>query len=307
MTVEQSESGLAQPRAIVLRQARAWVKAIRVHQWSKNVLVFAPLFLAHAILDPWPLRQSLLAFACFCLAASALYLVNDVVDAPRDRTHPHKKSRPFASGLLDPAAGLAAACALFATALAAAWLIQPMLAGVLAIYGAVTLSYCLYFRRTLMLDVLALTAGYILRILAGNAATGIEVSAWLLAFALFFFISLTLIKRYCELDQAEPDQPAMGRGYRRSDLELVSQLGVGSALAAVVVLALYVDSAGAGGLYRHPMVLWLICPIMFYIVARLWFLARRREIEGDPVMFLMQDWRTYLMAGVILATIWLAA
>jgi 4-hydroxybenzoate polyprenyltransferase len=155
-----------------------------------------------------------------------------------------------------------------------------------------------------------LSGSYTLRILAGNAATGIELSFWLLAFSIFLFFSLALVKRYVEMDTIGVSQPlekrVMGRGYRYVDLEMLSQMGVSSAFAAIMVLALYVERVGTTGLYKRPELIWLICPIVLYVVSRIWFLAKRGEMRDDPVAFILRDWRSHLM-GLIVVAIMVAA
>ncbi len=307
---DHARSSTSQPRPAgqMLRQA---FRALRPHQWAKNILVFVPLVLAHRITDPATIRDAFLAFFCFSLTASGIYLLNDLMDLAQDRKHPVKCRRPFASGKLPISAGLLMLplCIAGATILAA--LLPPMFSAVLAVYVTMNLAYTFYLKRKLLVDVLALASAYTLRIIGGEAAAGIDLSFWLLAFSTFLFLSLALVKRYVELDTVGDEESTdkkrvMGRGYRVADLDMLSQLGVASGFSAVLVLALYVDGAGRLGLYRTPEFIWLVCPIVLYVIGRIWVLAKRRELPDDPVLFIITDWRSHLM-GVIVLAIMLAA
>jgi 4-hydroxybenzoate polyprenyltransferase len=291
----------------------AFVRALRPQHWAKNALVFLPLVLAHEVLNPGLLMASLIAFVSFSLAASATYLINDIRDIETDRRHPTKRNRPFASGALSPQTGLIAAPVMMLAAIGLAFLLpQPgWFLAALASYLALGQFYVFYLKRKLLVDVLALATLHVLRILAGNAATGIALSSWLLAFAMFLFFSLALLKRYAELREAGDGigLRKVGRGYQAGDLETLSQLGVGSALMTVVVVALYVNNEQVKKLYGYPELIWLVCPVVLYVLARIWVLARRGEVPDDPLVFLLQDWRSQLMGAltvaIVLAAAWL--
>jgi 4-hydroxybenzoate polyprenyltransferase len=278
-------------------------KALRLHQWSKNILVFVPLLMSHQVFLTEPLINTLLAFLCFGLVASSIYLLNDIMDLRQDRRHPSKRRRPFASGALPVSVGLFAIPALIVSAMMISLWLPKMFGITLLAYVTLNLGYTFYLKRKLLVDVLALSGAYTLRILAGNAAGPIELSNWLLAFSMFLFLSLALVKRYVELDTVETDDPDakrfMGRGYRRADLDMLSQLGVASGFAAVIVLALFVEGAGKSGLYKHRELIWLVCPIFLYVIGRIWVLAKRRELPDDPIMFIIKDWRSHLMAVIV--------
>ena len=281
----------------------AYLKAMRLHQWSKNILVFIPIIMAHEFFHPQPLLNTIAAFICFGLVASAIYLMNDMMDLYQDRRHPIKRNRPFASGALPVSRGLMLFPVLVGIAAYIASLLPPMFALTMAVYFALNLGYTFYLKRKLLVDVLALSGAYTLRILAGNAAGPVELSNWLLAFSMFLFLSLALVKRYVELDTVDTEhgnpQRVMGRGYRKTDLDMLSQLGVASGFAAVIVLALFVDGAGKSGLYKNRELIWLVCPIVLYIIGRIWVLAKRRELPDDPIMFILKDWRSHLMGGIV--------
>jgi 4-hydroxybenzoate polyprenyltransferase len=290
---------------------QSWLKALRLHQWSKNALVFVPLVMSHQLLMMEPLVNTLLAFLCFGLVASSIYLMNDLMDLRQDRRHPVKRRRPFASGALPVRHGLAAIPVLLAAAALTASQLPPLFSLTMAAYLVLNLGYTFYLKRKLLVDVIALSGAYTLRILAGNAAGPVELSNWLLAFSMFLFLSLALVKRYVELDTVGVDpvdeKRVMGRGYRRADLDMLSQLGVASGFAAVIVLALFVEGAGKSGLYRHRELIWLICPIVLYVIGRIWVLAKRQELPDDPVMFIFRDWRSHLMGAIVVAIFFMAA
>lgn len=282
----------------------AAIEALRPHQWTKNLLVFVPILLAHRLADAQVVLGAMLAFLAFSLMASGIYLLNDLMDLGNDRNHPSKHRRPFASGRLPVGIGLAMLPLCILAAFLVASQLPPAFSVVLTFYGLMNLAYTFYLKRRLLVDVFALAAAYTLRILGGEAAAGIDPSFWLLAFSTFLFLSLALVKRYVELDTVGDEAAAdkkrvMGRGYRVSDLDMLSQLGVASAFSAVLVLALYVDGQGRMGLYKTPEFIWLVCPIVLYVIGRIWVLAKRRELPDDPVFFVIRDWRSHLMGGLV--------
>ena len=301
------DAGIVPVRTVLLR---TWLRALRPAHWAKNLLVFAPLVLAHQLDNPYLWTWTLLAFAAFCMAASGTYLLNDVIDVASDRKHPVKCKRPIAAGLIAPGHALVVAVVLLSAALLIC-LAMPRPLWFLAALGAyIALGqlYVFFLKRKLLVDVMALAGLHMLRIIAGNAATGIALSTWLLAFAMFVFLSLALLKRYAELREAGDDVGlrGMGRGYQAGDLETLSQLGISSALVSAMILALYVDSKAVLGLYGTPQLIWLGCPIVLYTMARVWVLARRGQVHDDPLMFMLTDWRSLLM-GALMGAIFIAA
>lgn len=287
---------------------RAWRDALRPHQWLKNLLVCVPLLAAHRLLDPASALAALGAFLAFCLCASGAYLLNDLLDLQADRAHPRKRQRALASGRLAPAAALLAAPLLAAAGLGLAAAIGPGLAALVGAYVAATLAYSLGLKRVAALDVVALALLYTLRVLAGAAAIGVPVSFWLLAFSMFIFTSLALLKRCTELVALREAgrREAEGRGYHLDDLPLLRAVGAGAGLVAVLVLALYVDSPGSRALYARPEALWLLCPLVLGWVLRAWLLAHRGRMHDDPVVFALTD-RSSLVVGAGCALALLAA
>lgn len=285
--------------------ARTVLKMLRVHQWLKNSLIAVPMVLAHQYFDERMLLECMLAFISFSAAASAIYIINDFFDLALDRRHQTKRNRPFASGLLSIPFGLASVAVLLCVSAATALFLPIEFAGVLAVYLIATTAYSLSIKRMLLVDVLMLAGLYTVRILAGAAATGVDVSFWLLAFSIFFFLSLALVKRYVELRSSElvPGERIAGRGYRAEDQEIIAQAGMASAFSSALVLALYIDSAAVRELYPNPWMVWPLAPIVLYLTIRVWILARRDEMHDDPVVFIIRDWRSQLvvaMGGVML-------
>jgi 4-hydroxybenzoate polyprenyltransferase len=292
---------------------RALLRAMRPHHWAKNALVFCPLILSHSFTDATLVLHSVLAFVAFSLAASGIYLLNDLRDVASDRTHPVKRFRPIAAGHLPEAVARAVAPGLLVAAFALTMTGPNRLwfALALAAYVGLSLAYVFVLKRKLLVDVIGLASLHTLRIIAGNAATGIALSSWLLAFSMSVFLSLALVKRYAELRDSQDDSGlrARGRGYRTEDLDMLAQMGLSSALMSVVVLALYADSMAVRALYATPHLIWLLCPLVLYVLTRVWFLARRGEMHDDPLMFIITDWRNQLLglaaAALLLAATWL--
>lgn len=283
------------------------LKMLRVHQWLKNGLVAVPAVLSHEFLNLGMMASCAVAFISFSAAASAVYIVNDFFDLTLDRRHPTKRNRPFASGLLSMRFGMAAIAVLLTVSLGAAFFLPPLFHGALFAYFIATSAYSLSIKRMLLLDVLMLAGLYTARILAGAAATNIDVSFWLLAFSIFFFLSLALVKRYVELRSSVlvPGERIAGRGYRAEDQEIIAQAGMASAFSAVMVLALYIDSAAVRELYPHPWMVWPLAPLVLYLTMRIWILARRDELHDDPVVFIVSDWRSQI--AILIGAVMLVA
>jgi 4-hydroxybenzoate polyprenyltransferase len=287
---------------------KAWAKALRIHQWIKNVLVFLPLLVSHRVLEIDSLATTLLAFLCFGLCASSVYLTNDLLDLPSDRQHHRKRNRPFAAGTLPLIAGPIAAVLLLIAGFGLALFVSHQFVAVLLGYYLLTSAYSIRLKRIMMLDVVVLATLYTTRILAGIAAIHTKPSFWLLAFSMFIFLSLAMVKRYTELLslQASGKVTASGRGYDVDDIPLIQSMGSSSGYLAVLVLALYIDSTASMSLYRHPHYLWMLCPLLLYWISRTWAIAHRGVMHDDPVVFAVMD-RTSQILGVIAAVIVAAA
>ncbi|MDV3252198.1 UbiA family prenyltransferase [Devosia sp. BK] len=279
---------------------KTYAKMLRCHQWLKNALVFAPAVLSHEVTNAAVMFESLLAFFAFCAAASAIYILNDIIDLPLDRQHATKRNRPFANGTFSIPFGLTASGGLMVLAAAICFTLPPLFALVIALYAVTTTAYSFAIKRMLLVDVLCLAGLYTLRIIGGKAAANLPLSFWLIAFSMFFFLSLALVKRYVELQTSkvsERDRIA-GRGYRPEDIFIVGQAGIASAFTAALVLALYIQSQDVIGFYTSPWLIWPLVPIVLYITIRIWILAYRREMHDDPVVFIATDWRSQLFVAI---------
>ena len=301
---------------------KAWAKALRLHQWAKNVLIFLPLLLAHAW-APGLVAGAALAFLSFGLSASATYIVNDLLDLEADRQHPRKRRRPFASGDLSALTGIVVVVIFLAASLTLAMIVPRVITALspqlfllfphrfllwLGIYLVTTLAYSLRLKRAVLVDVIVLSGLYTIRILAGSAATGIAVSTWLAGFSIFFFLSLAFVKRFAELESLRErgGVSAGGRGYHVSDIEQLRSFGSASGYASVVVLTLYISNLDAAQLYRHTNRLWLLVPVLLLWISRLWLQASRGQLNEDPVVYAITDRRSLLL-GVLVLVIVLSA
>jgi 4-hydroxybenzoate polyprenyltransferase/phosphoserine phosphatase len=281
-------------------RTRAWIKLLRVHQWAKNALVFVPLMTARRF-DLLAFAEAIGAFFAFSLAASAMYILNDVIDLDADRKHPSKKHRPLAAGSVPIVTAMVLIPAPLVVAFIGALAIAPALAAVLLAYVKLTTAYTFLLKRKMLVDVLTLASLYTIRVVGGAVAISVPLSEWLLGFSIFIFTALALIKRYVELaarldkDLSNPTN----RNYRKSDLDIVAALAAGASFNAVTVFALYISSDMVRPLYRHPEALWLICLILMYWLARALLMAHRRLMPDDPIVFALRDWNSYVALGLI--------
>ena len=303
-------------------RVKSWLKAIRLHQWAKNTLIFVPVLLAHA----WgvaTLLAAAIAFVSFGLCASATYIINDLLDVEADRRHPRKRRRPFAAGDLSAFAGVAAVGLMLLASITVALFLPRVFAGMggvharghavsfldwLLIYTATTLTYSFYLKRKLLLDVFVLSGLYTVRLLAGSAATGVTISPWLAGFSVFFFLSLAFVKRFSELEGLRESGKSVtnGRGYFISDLEQLRSLGTGAAYAAVVVMTMYISNPETSSLYAHTTRLWLVVPVLLLWLSQVWMLASRGKMHDDPVVWACTDKRSLLLGVVMALVVWWA-
>lgn len=302
---ERGKEGLEHVRWLAPRRSlvAALVKQLRPHQWSKNALLLVPVLLAAGVPRLDKLAIACLAALTFSLCASAGYVLNDLLDLDADRVHRSKRHRPFASGELPVIAGPPLFWGLLVVSfgLSAAFLV-PQFTLLLALYLVGTLTYSLYLKKQLLVDVLVLAGLYTHRILAGGVATAIEVTTWLLGFSMFLFTSLAFAKRYVELHATESEDQVKNRGYFKTDLQMVTAMGTTSGYIAALVFVLYVDSAAVKASYREPALLWLILPVLLYWLGRVWLLAGRGQMQDDPVKFAMKD-KVSLCCGALMAVI----
>jgi 4-hydroxybenzoate polyprenyltransferase len=284
---------------------RELIRAMRPHQWSKNLLIFVSILTAHRYTDVPLLILTAISFFSFCLCSSAVYLINDLLDLESDRRHSEKHTRPFASGRAPLTLGLLLVPVLLTASAALAWVAGKPFLIVLVVYFGLTLVYSFYLKRLVLLDVLVLAILYTLRIIAGAAAASVLPSFWLVAFSMFIFTSLAMAKRYAELKALEQHSTswASGRGYHVSDINIVSQLGSASGFISTLVFALYIDTPDMMAIYSNQQIMWLLCPLLMYWIARIWLIASRGQLHQDPVVFATRDRVSYAVFGLSLLTI----
>ncbi len=272
---------------------KSWVKALRFHQWVKNLLIFVPLLASHQIGNIHLILIGLLAFLFFGLCASSVYILNDLLDLGDDRHHPSKRNRAFASGRVSVKSGIMAFPVLLLAGLAGSALLLPwQFTAVLISYYFLTLAYSIALKRMMVIDVIMLGMLYTLRIIAGSTAIGSVPTFWMLAFSIFMFLSLAFVKRYAELREAKnsgKSEKTRGRGYYPDDLEIISSMGVASGYLSTLVLALYIQDYNTTQLYRHPQIIWLSCPLLLFWISRTWMLTHRGHMHEDPIVFALRD------------------
>ncbi len=281
------------------------LKAIRIHQWAKNALIFVPIITSHQIFNPKSILFSLLAFIAFSCCASATYILNDALDLAADRKHRSKRFRPFASGKVSLEQGFLIAMSLGLLTLLIATQMPALFNLALISYTMGTLLYSFALKQFDSIDVICLTSLYTVRVIAGAFAIEVPLSFWLLAFSMFLFLCLGIVKRVSELKNLEKvnASKARGRGYSVSDINVLKSLGTSSGYIAVLVFALYINSSQTGHIYKSPIILWLLCPLLLYWITRVWMLTARSEMDEDPIVFAIQDktsWIIIILSAILL-------
>jgi 4-hydroxybenzoate polyprenyltransferase/phosphoserine phosphatase len=282
------------------------LKAMRPHQWVKNILVFVPILTAHALGEASAWLGGLLMFAAFCLTASSIYLINDLTDLKADRAHPHKRLRPFARGAVSPLLGVVAAALLLVAGLGFATFGHVI--WVVCAYALMSVAYSVVLKQLPLVDVFVLAALYTIRLLGGGEATGHHLSLWLLGFSSFLFLSLALLKRveeFMSVANAGGSKVAR-RGYTAADLPMLQLFGVAAAFASAIVLALFVQSEATAQLYASPNLLWLIVPLMLFWQCRMWLSGARGYMHHDPIVYAARD-RVSWAIGAAVAAVLIAA
>lgn len=283
---------------------------LRPHQWLKNLLVFIPLLAAHKYDQLPSLYQAVIAFFIFCLTASSVYVINDLIDTKEDRLHPRKKDRPFASGALPRSTGHKM------------WMILLVISGLLSffflgqnftlaltLYFLFTLAYTYKIKKIAVLDVLALSLFYTFRIIAGAAAVEVIPSFWLLTFSMFFFLSLATMKRFIEINSFKASGKSgqvTGKGYTCDDAGLLLTFGTAAGFISIMVLALYIQDPHTISMYQEPHFIWLACPVLLFWILRVWFLANRSRVHEDPVIFALKDKVSLFLAIIVVGIFSLA-
>lgn len=285
-----------------------WLRAFRLYQWPKNLLIFAPLLTAHQFGNLQSLTTLILAFMSFSLCASSVYVTNDLLDLESDRRHPRKKNRPFASAKLPISLGAVAASLLIGSSITLGVIVGQDFLIVLLLYLLLTAAYSLVLKRLILVDCLTLATLYTVRIIAGAGAVSVELSFWLLAFSVFVFFSLALVKRYAELKvmMREGKSSIHGRGYLVSDAPLLQTFGVSSGYISALIISLYIRSEDVIFLYTQPLAIWLILPILLFWVSWIWLKARRGEMHDDPIVFAFKD-KTSLVTAALTVIVFIYA
>jgi 4-hydroxybenzoate polyprenyltransferase len=284
-----------------------FLKALRGHQWVKNILIFIPLVAAHKMLELNSFQNTLIGFVSFSLCASSVYVLNDMFDVNEDRKHRTKKFRPFASGKLPLWVGFFLNPALLLIGFALAIYLNSDFTYLLALYIVLTSLYTFVVKSLVLWDIILLASLYTLRIFVGGVLAA-PVSPWLLAFSAFFFLSLALTKRYTELLQMKKTEHrrAHGRGYQIDDLEFISSLGVAASYMALLIFVFYINSADVTKLYFHPLRLWGLVPLLFYWTSRIWLFTHRGLVTDDPVIYALKDKTSYCIFGLGAIVMWYA-
>lgn len=287
-------------------QLKLLLKQIRPHQWVKNVLIFLPALAGHKFFEGEILAQCVGGFIGFSLLASFVYVFNDLVDISSDRNHHSKKNRPFASGNLSVKWGIVLLPFLFFGAISIGSLLPAKYLGWLSVYFILNIAYSFYVKQQVVLDIIALSMMYTLRIFAGSGATGVPISEWLLSFSTLFFFSLACIKRHTEIGRSKNKLTLDGRGYRQIDYSLVQSLGVGTGLLSILIILLYLQSKEVRSLYTHPEYLWSLTPILLFWISRIWLLTNRDQVHDDPVVFAVKDKVSWACVGLFALVVTIA-
>jgi len=287
---------------------KSYIRTLRLYQWLKNTLVFLPLALAQQLDNPALVVNALIAFLCFGLCASSVYILNDMLDLASDRQHRSKFRRPFAAGEIPLLNGILLSPVLLLCAFSLATTLPRTFVIVLALYYLCTGLYSFVLKRIMLVDVILLATLYTLRIISGAAAISVVPSFWLLAFSMFLFFSLAVVKRYTELDflRNAGIEQSEGRGYYAQDLNMMAMFGCASAFLSVMVFALYINNEDTRNQYLTPELLWLICPLLLYMATRIWLLAARGKIEEDPIVFALTDRVSQIVTLICGLLLWLA-
>ena len=284
------------------------LKALRIHQWAKNMLVFAALMLSHSWSNTDALQAVLLAFFSFGFAASSIYLINDLIDLEADRKHRTKRNRPLAAGILPIQSAIMMIPLLLIFSFALASQVSTDFVSILFVYLVLTTAYSLFLKPIALLDVITLTSLYTIRIIAGAVAINVPLSYWLLAFSMFIFLSLALIKRFSELKNLvqQGETSSLSRGYHVDDLPAVSLFGICSGYISVLVLVFYTHDLQADTLYNQPNWLWFVAVAVLYWISHMWLLAFRGQMNEDPVLFAIHDRSSYIVSLIVVVSMYLA-
>jgi 4-hydroxybenzoate polyprenyltransferase len=279
----------------------SWLKFARVHQWSKNLLILVPFFLDHRFSHWSDLAIIGLSFLTFSLLASMTYMANDMLDIESDRLNTTKSKRALASGEIQVQQAIIAMLALFSCVLLLCLFLPTLFIVALAAYFVLTLLYSFVLKKIEMLDVCVLAILHTLRIIAGTLAISAQWSFWLLAFSMFFFLSLAIAKRVSELENVKKENKGdpVARGYKITDISMLNSTGISAGYISVLVIALYINSAKVADIYHKPEILWFICPLLLYWIGRLWIITSRGLMHEDPIVFALRDRTSIVILALI--------
>lgn len=284
-----------------------WLKAIRLHQWLKNILLFVPLLTAFEFYDLHKLYTIVVAFLAFSLGASATYIFNDLWDLQNDRDHVNKKLRPFAAGNLSIVQGIKASIILLISAILIAIYVSWSFLGIFLLYLLITTLYSFRLKRVVLLDIIVLSVLYTIRIFAGGIVTNINISYSLLAFSVLIFLSLASVKRCAELVAISDEKNEItGRGYIKSDLDILWPFGLSTYIGAIILFGFYINAPDTIILYNRPSLLWLVQLFMIYLIGNLWMMTRRGFMHDDPIVYLIQDKKSLLLLALIICVVSIA-
>mgnify|MGYP001241087911 CR=1 FL=1 len=275
---------------ISFKNNSSYLKAIRAHQWIKNILVFVPLLAPYQFTNQ-NLIESLIAFISFCLIASSMYIANDLFDIEADKAHPKKKLRPFAAGDITIKNGIIISSIMFIFGIIIASSINISFFATILIYSFLAFSYSIFFKKKIIIDICILGSLYTLRIIAGGFAAEIQISFWLLAFSIFLFLSLAAVKRLAELVDIKKRKKfkIAGRGYNKDDLSIISMIAVSAGFISILIVGLYINSPQILTIYYNTWTVWIACCILLYWLIRIIFVAYRGDIDDDPITYALKD------------------
>tara|TARA_B100002019_G_C21202400_1_gene564763 strand:- start:334 stop:1206 length:873 start_codon:yes stop_codon:yes gene_type:complete len=286
------------------------IKALRCHQWIKNILIFVPLVSSHRLLEYELLINGIIAFFIFSATASSLYLVNDILDIDNDKLHEYKKNRPIASGELSIPLAILTIITLILLSYTFSFFILPAeFLYTLTIYIALSLLYSFILKYITVIDILVLSILYTLRLYAGASAMSLEVTFWITSFSLFIFFSLAVLKRYTELVKYSNDNTFnnSSRPYKSLDISVLSSFGTSSGFISVLILALYINEQDNGEMYKHPEWMWIAIPLLLLWISRVWIKVHRKQMHDDPIIFAIKDNPSRIIGLFFVLSFWLAA
>jgi len=277
-----------------------YLKAMRPHQWAKNLLIFSPWFFAQKWSDKTALLRCLVGFIVFSLLASGVYLLNDIKDLKYDKTHPEKKSRPLASGSINKKTSTYLALLLISFSLSVTYFLGVKSFYIEILYLILNLAYSLKLKQIPYLDLLLLSTFYLIRVYYGSGIATIKVSHTFFLFILFIFYSLASAKRYSELAVTKEDKIS-NRGYKKKSLTVLKLSGLFSGYTSVALFIFYLFNPATYRLYPHKLIFDLISPILLFWMTNIWKDTLSGKLHSDPVIHAISDKKSLLTLILILS------